>query len=126
MVLVLTDPGMIDGMKRILRIFGVLAGLGTAIWLLRDRFVSLALPREPEPPAFRVAPHTPPPPAEDLTVVKGIGPVYEARLHEAGVSSLRDLASRDPEDLATRLGVPAARVAKWIEEASFLSSFKGD
>lgn len=116
-------------MKRVLRIFGILAGLGTVIWVMRDRFISLALPREPEPPTFRVAPPEtggvpPPPEADDLTIIKGIGPVYEARLQEAGVTSLRALAGAQVEDLAARLGVPPGRVSTWIDEAGFLSSFR--
>ena len=117
-------------MKRGLRILGFLAGIGAIIWVMRDRFISLALPREPQPPTFRVAPHEPlaasPPPADDLTIIKGIGPVYAARLQEAGVTTLRALAGAEAEVLAGRLGVPASRVGPWIEEAGFLSSFRGD
>lgn len=117
-------------MKRALRILAFLAGIGTIIWVMRDRFISLALPREPQPPTFRVAPHEPkavsPPPADDLTIIKGIGPVYAARLQEAGVTTLRALAGSDAGGLAERLGLPAARVSTWIEEAGFLSSFRGD
>jgi predicted flap endonuclease-1-like 5' DNA nuclease len=116
-------------MKKILRFLGVLAGLGTVIWVMRDRFISLALPREPEPPSFRVAPHPPmdeEPLDEDLTIIKGVGPVYAARLEEAGINSLADLGKADAESLASAIDVPAARVAVWIEEAMFLSSFQGN
>ena len=118
-------------MKKLLRFFGVLAGLGTVIWVMRDRFISLALPREPEPPAFRVAPH-PPPPIEDessqdddLTIIKGVGPAYAARLEDAGITSLAGLRGADAEALANLINVPADRIGGWIEEASFLSSFQG-
>lgn len=121
--------GMIDPMKKVFQFFGVLAGLGTVIWVMRDRFISLALPREPEPPTFRVAPH---PPQEelsqvdDLTIIKGVGPVYAARLEDAGITSLAGLSAADAEALASVVDVPVGRVGTWIEEATFLSSFQGN
>ncbi len=119
-------------MKNVIRFFGVLAGLGTVIWVMRDRFISLALPREPEPPTFRVAPHPPQPIEEkpthsdDLTIVKGVGPVFAARLEDSGITNLADLSAADAEVLAKAIDVPATRVSDWIEEATFLSSFKGN
>jgi predicted flap endonuclease-1-like 5' DNA nuclease len=120
---------MIDPVKKVFRFFGVLAGIGTVIWVMRDRFISLALPREPEPPTFRVAPH---PPQEelsqvdDLTIIKGVGPVYAARLEDAGITSLAGLSAADAEALASDVDVPVGRVGTWIEEATFLSSFQGN
>lgn len=118
-------------MKKALRFIGVLAGLGTVIWVMRDRFISLALPREPSPPAFRVAPHQPPvePPApqqdDDLTIVKGVGPVYAARLNDAGITSLAGLAKADAEAVSAMIDVATGRISDWITEAQFLSSFQG-
>jgi len=115
--------------KKVIRFFGVLAGLGTVIWVMRDRFVSLALPREPEPPTFRVAPQpeTPAksPTRDDLTIIKGIGPVYAARLEGAGIEKLGDLASARADALSAAINVPAERVRHWIDEAAFLSGFQG-
>lgn len=117
-------------MKKVFRFFGVLAGLGTVIWVMRDRFISLALPREPEPPTFRVAPHPPsedePSPKDDLTIIKGVGPVYAARLEDAGVTGLAGLSAADGETLAKLIDVSTDRVNGWIEEATFLSSFRGN
>lgn len=118
-------------MKKLVRFIAALAGLGTVIWVMRDRFISLALPREPEPPAFRVAPHPgpevepPPASADDLTVIKGIGPVYAARLEDAGVTTLAGLSVAEADTLAATVKVPADRVSKWIEEAAYLCSFQG-
>jgi len=116
-------------MKKALRFIGVLAGFGTVVWVMRDRFISLALPREPEPPAFRVAPH--PPQAEhdasqidDLTIIKGVGPVYATRLEDAGITSLAGLAAADAGGLAATIDVAAGRVSDWISEAAFLSTFQ--
>ena len=117
-------------MKKALRFIGVLAGLGTVIWVMRDRFISLALPREPEPPAFRVAPYQPPvepqtPQRDDLTIIKGVGPVYAARLNDAGLTSLAGLAAAEAKAIAATIDVAAGRVNDWIAEAKFLSSFQG-
>jgi predicted flap endonuclease-1-like 5' DNA nuclease len=117
-------------MKKALRFIGVLAGLGTVIWVMRDRFISLALPREPEPPAFRVAPHQPPvepqiPQRDDLTIIKGVGPVYAARLNDAGITSLAGLATAEAAAIAATIDVASGRVNDWIAEAKFLSSFQG-
>lgn len=122
---------MIDLVKKVFRFFGVLAGLGTVIWVMRDRFISLALPREPEPPTFRVAPHPPQPidetptEADDLTIIKGVGPVYAARLEDSGITTLAGLSAADAEVLAGTIDVPVARVSDWVDEATFLSSFQG-
>jgi hypothetical protein len=118
-------------MKKALRFIGVLAGLGTVIWVMRDRFISLALPREPDPPIFRVAPQTPPAgqtasQQDDLTIVKGVGPVYAARLQDSGISSLAGLAAAQAETLSATIDVPVGRVSAWIDEAAFLSSFQGN
>ncbi len=44
---------------RTARVIAVIAGIAALLWAIRDRFISLVVPREPEPPTFRVAP--PPP-----------------------------------------------------------------
>ncbi|MDH3261022.1 MAG: hypothetical protein OEM81_05675 [Acidimicrobiia bacterium] len=118
-------------MKKLFRFFGVLAGLGTVIWVMRDRFISLALPREPNLPTFRVAPHPPlpheqDPLKDDLTILKGVGPVYAARLEDAGITSLAGLGAAQAEALAAIINMPADRVGAWIKEAAFLSSFQGN
>lgn len=63
---------------------------------------------------------------EDLTIIKGVGPVYAARLEDAGINSLADLSKADPDQIATAMDVPATRVSEWIDEATFLSSFQGN
>lgn len=98
---------------------------------MRDRLVSVAIPREPQPPAFRVPG---PDPAEttremeeevtetasspqSVTDVSGIGPVYATRLEAAGVATLSDLANGDPEEVAAAAEVPVGRAQSWIESA---------
>ncbi|NOY56417.1 MAG: hypothetical protein GXP34_10585 [Actinobacteria bacterium] len=101
-------------MKRLMKLTGFLAGLGAAVWLMRDRLISLALPREPEPPTFRVDPA---PEADDLTAIKGIGDVFASRLQQQGITTLQALAKADPAVLAEQLDTPQSRVEGWIAEA---------
>ena len=59
--------------------------------------------------------------ADDLTVIKGVGPATMIKLRGAGITSFADLAASDPDDLARRLGasqpISATRVKSWIEAA---------
>uniref|UniRef100_A0A540VKI4 DUF4332 domain-containing protein n=2 Tax=Litorilinea aerophila TaxID=1204385 RepID=A0A540VKI4_9CHLR len=71
-------------------------------------------PPPAEPPATPVAPvvETPvaPAAADDLTRIRGIGPVFAARLQEAGVRTFADLAGLTPEAVAEIIGWPVQRV----------------
>lgn len=106
-------------MKKLARFIGFVAGLGTVAYMLRDRLVSLAAPREPEPPRFK--PITPaavlPAAADDLTEINGIGPVYADRLSDEGITTFAQLAGQDAARLAQAIDVAESRVAGWIEEA---------
>lgn len=123
--------------KRIARIIGVLGGVGAILWAMRDRLVSVAIPREPQPPALRASdrPVRPPvdqkppatakqdeepPPAQSVTDVTGIGPVYATRLEAAGIATLSDLAQHGAETVAEAAEVPVSRAAGWIESAQAL------
>jgi predicted flap endonuclease-1-like 5' DNA nuclease len=60
---------------------------------------------------------------DDLKQINGIGPTYERRLKEAGISTLADLAQQTPENLAAALGSKSVQLAdpeKWIAEAQSL------
>lgn len=126
-------------MKRFGRILGILGAIGAIIWAMRDRFVSLTVPREPEPPSFRPAPpgsETPsarPPVAEpqssprsdaepdDLTAVNGIGPVFAQRLSEAGITTFGQLAATDNDRLREVLGSRLGNVEAILEDARRLA-----
>lgn len=109
-------------MKRMARLLGVLGGVAAVAWAMRERFVSIAAPREPEPPSFRVVTPAsePPRPAQldDLTEVNGIGPVFARRLMEGGVSTFSLLAEASASRVAELTGVPESRATDWIEQAS--------
>jgi predicted flap endonuclease-1-like 5' DNA nuclease len=115
-------------MKTVTKVLGILGGIGAVVWAIRDRFISVTAPREPEPPTFRVvapprtAPATtvPEPDPGELTRVKGIGPAISDRLRAAGVSSLAALAAADPEQLAAATTIPAERIRGWQEQALLL------
>lgn len=100
-------------------VIGVGAGLAAVAWMLKDRLIRPVPAPAAESPAFRVAP----PPAEprrdadDLTEIRGIGPVFKARLAAAGVSRFDELGRLDPDRVAEIAGVTAGRAAEWVEQA---------
>jgi polyhydroxyalkanoate synthase subunit PhaC len=59
-----------------------------------------------------------------LLDVNGIGPTYAARLREAGISTLDDLAGADADTLASRVEVIGGRatIVNWIQQAQELVS----
>jgi len=65
-----------------------------------------------------------PPPGDDLTRIKGVGPKYARLLRDLGTSSFAEIAAWTEEDLdrvAEALGIPAARVRKWVDAAADLA-----
>ena len=119
-------------MKRLARVIGVLGGVGAVIWAMRERFISIAAPREPHPPTFRVVtePSEPPRPTpgsdrssepDDLTEVLGIGPVFNRRLMEGGISTFAQLAHATTDRVMELTGVPESKAQDWIEQARTLA-----
>lgn len=101
-----------QGMKRLAKIIGIIGGLAAVVWAMRDRFISVAISREPEPPAFRVTPSVP------VESIDGIGPVFAKRLTAAGIDSVARLAAASPDAVAEAAGVSSARARSWIDQAS--------
>jgi predicted flap endonuclease-1-like 5' DNA nuclease len=58
---------------------------------------------------------------DDLTVIKGIGPAVQRKLRSLGITTFRDLATADADELAEHLKgsqpVSKARVHNWIKAA---------
>ena len=120
---------------KLARFFGALGGVGAVAWMMRDRFVSIAIPREPEPPAFRTPPTSPKAeaprpretprstePSDDLTRVKGIGPVFAERLKSAGITTFHQIGETSVMDLASIAEISEARVSTWASQARTLAT----
>lgn len=111
-------------MKRLLKLFAFLGGLGAIGWLIRNRFVGMTLNREPEIP--EPAPEPAPQPASDsspesdLARIPEIAPDAAELLHTAGVHRIAQLADADAAELATRTGLDETVVASWKESAAAL------
>jgi predicted flap endonuclease-1-like 5' DNA nuclease len=101
-------------MKRIAKIIGFVGGVAALVWAMRDRFVSVATSREPEPPTFKI-------PGRPVEAVDGIGPVFAQRLTAAGIETVADLAKASPDSVAEAAGVSAARARSWIDRAGDLA-----
>lgn len=59
---------------------------------------------------------------DDFTVILDIGPVFNQKLHEAGIKSYKALAKLTPAQIADRTGIPAERIenGRWIEKVQKL------
>ncbi|CAN5772436.1 hypothetical protein BH23ACT5_BH23ACT5_02910 [soil metagenome] len=108
-------------------ILGLVGGIGAVVWAMRDRFVSVAISREPEAPAFRTPDLTPsstPVAGADqpITDIAGIGPVYATRLSEIGVNTIAQLSISRPEQVAAAAQVPLSRAVGWIDRARAITA----
>ena len=118
-------------MKRLARIGGMVMGIGAGIiaglWLLKDKITGppQTTVAPDEAPKFRVAPPAPEAPVaaqpDDLTEVKGIGPVFSARLAEAGITTFAGLAAADAAAIAETIGARDSQVEDWIGQAAHLA-----
>lgn len=98
--------------KNLLRVAGVVVGLGAAAWALRDRMLPAPEIHEEPPPKFRAGGG-----ADDLTLIRGIGPVYRDRLTSAGIHSFSDLATATAADTAEAAGTSVAIAQDWVKSA---------
>ncbi len=98
--------------KNLLRVAGVVAGLGAAAWALRDKMLPPPEVQEGPPPNFRTGGG-----ADDLTLIKGIGPVYRDRLTGVGVHSFFDLAEASASEIAEAAGVSESIAHGWMQAA---------
>jgi predicted flap endonuclease-1-like 5' DNA nuclease len=105
-------------MKRLAQVVGIAGGAIALIWAMRDRFISVAASREPEPPVFRAS--MPTQESVPIDAVDGIGPVMADRLKSAGIDEIAKLAGSTPDTIAEAAGVSAARARTWIDQARSL------
>jgi predicted flap endonuclease-1-like 5' DNA nuclease len=106
-------------MNRLAKIVGIVGAGVALIWAMRDRFISVAASREPEPPVLRSTNARTESPAIDT--VDGIGPVLAGRLKLAGIDDVAKLAVSTPDTIAEAAGVSGARARAWIEQARSLA-----
>ncbi|GMR01934.1 MAG: hypothetical protein BMS9Abin20_0258 [Acidimicrobiia bacterium] len=103
--------------KNLIRFVGVVAGLGAAVWALRDRLLPAPEVHHEPPPRFRTVEHA----NDDLTEIKGIGPVKADKLNDAGITSFAKIAASSPDELAASAGTSASVAGAWIKAAEALS-----
>lgn len=118
-------------MRRFTKIGSVLVGIGAGaaavVWVIKDRLLGPeSKPMGPEEaPAFRVAPaDTPSEPEagdDDLSEVKGIGPVYRGRLEQAGITTFAALVDAGPDRVAEAAEVTVERATDWLAQAAALT-----
>ncbi len=80
----------------------------------------LELTRPPSPVSETVGPAAEDLEPDDLTRVKGIGPTYARRLHEAGIESFAQLTAVSPPELAQILDTNENRAAAILTAAKSL------
>jgi predicted flap endonuclease-1-like 5' DNA nuclease len=104
--------------RRLFRLAGLLAFAAAIVWLTREHLLPTPQVTHEPPPHYR---STPPPPAavpDDLTAIKGIGPVFAARLAEIGITSFHTLADADPRTIASATKASPAAIDEWIAQAN--------
>ena len=113
-------------MKKLLRIFTLAGAVAGALWYARKQ--TEPVPAEGDwkgrPPELKAVPErTPPPepPADDLTKIKGIGPVSARELEAIGITTFAGLAAADPATITGRFD-SRANVPDWIAQAKQLKS----
>lgn len=102
--------------SKVTKIVGFVAGAVALVWAMRDRFISVAVSREPEPPAFKNPPEVGTAAISELESINGVGPTYADRLRAAGYSSAADLAGADPDEIAQLAGVSISRARSWLDQ----------
>ncbi len=102
--------------KNLFRVAGVVVGLGAAVWALRDRMLPAPEIHDESPPKFRTGGGT-----DDLTTVKGIGPVYADRLSASGIHSFSDLAGAEAQHVADVAATSVSVAETWVRSADSLT-----
>lgn len=119
-------------MKRFLKLL-FLAGIAYGIvWYVREQMVPTPAAPSANAPRFRVPPHksdeavpmvaeaAATPDGDDLEAVKGIGPVYAARLADFGINRFSELLEGDADAIAAALDVSTTQVEDWKNQATDL------
>ena len=105
-------------MKRLLKVFAFLGGLGAIGWIVRNRFVGMTLNREPQTPEPAPEPVAGPSTESDLQRIPGITPATAEVLDAAGVTTVAQLAGADAAGLSANTGLDEVMLISWIEQAT--------
>ncbi len=113
-------------MKRLLRFLTLAGAVAGAVWYARQKGqpVPSEDAREGQPLELKAVPDPAPSsvsPVDDLTRIKGIGPVSAKKLTDFGITTFAALAAADPEAVAARFD-SRANVVDWIAQAKQLES----
>lgn len=94
-------------------IWGLLVG-GFLAWLWQKRVCSIPQTVPARPGLLEE------PPRDDLTALRGIGPIFAQRLYQGGITTYRQLAHLSPEEAATCCQIPVQRVRQddWVGQAA--------
>jgi predicted flap endonuclease-1-like 5' DNA nuclease len=108
------------------RLLGIacLVGVAVAVARVRSRLATptpLGIPAG-TPVAAAPGGETAPAPGDDLSQIRGVGPVYGARLGDVGITGFAALAAADPALVAAAVGVTPGRAADWISQAAALAA----
>jgi predicted flap endonuclease-1-like 5' DNA nuclease len=130
--------------KKPVRIILILAAWAAVTWIFREKLLPVPKPDRNPPPHFRTEkvattprddqPDSPPGAADpapqplradspqttghdDLTEVRGIGPVYQHRLADIGVTTFAQLAACDAASIAEQVEVRESQVREWMDQA---------
>ena len=59
-----------------------------------------------------------PPRTDDFTLILDIGPIFNQKLHDAGITSFKALVRLTPAQIEEKTGIPAERIQRgqWIEQ----------
>lgn len=91
------------------------------LWQQRREVTPRPLVIASRQPETLPAPKEPAPELDDLTAIKGIGPVFAARLNKAGIFTYAQLAAQSPEQIQFITQVTRWDPEDWIEAARSLS-----
>lgn len=104
--------------RNVVRVAGIVVGVGAAVWAMRDKLLPQPAISDEPPPRFRTGSGpTAATAGDDLTEIKGIGPVYAGRLSDQGMASFAALSAADPTTVAIAAGVPESAAEEWIAQA---------
>ena len=113
-------------MKRVLRFLTLAGAVAGAVWYARQK--GQPVPSEGawegQPLELKAVPDPAPSSVstvDDLTRIKGIGPVSSKKLTDIGITTFAELAAADPATVAAQFD-SRANVADWIAQAKQLKS----